>query len=80
MLCFYKKNAVLNGEQEKESIYLVRVGWKNLSLVITVCHHSTSLEMPMGDPQDGFFYPTPTLMIDSYSLIMPTNSSQQNDM
>ena len=22
--------------------------------------------MPIGDPQDGFFYPTLTLMIDSY--------------
>ena len=24
--------------------------------------------MPNGDPQDRFFYPTLTLMIDSYSL------------
>ena len=24
--------------------------------------------MPKGDPRDGFFYPTLTLMIDSYNL------------
>ena len=24
--------------------------------------------MPNGDPRDGFFYPTLTLMIDSYNL------------
>ena len=28
----------------------------------------TSLVMPNGDPRDGFFYPTLTLMIDSYIL------------
>ena len=39
---------------------------KNRSLAITNCHHSTSLVMPIGDPRDGFFYPTFTLMIDSY--------------
>ena len=31
-----------------------------------VCHHSASLMMPIGDPRDGFFYPTFILMIDSY--------------
>ena len=36
---------------------------QNASLWITVCHHSTSLVMPNGDPRDGFFYPTLTLMI-----------------
>ena len=52
----------------KESIIRVREGKKNLSLVITTCHHSASLLMPIGDPQDGFFYPTRTLslMMDSY--------------
>ena len=60
------KNAVFEGEQEKESIIRVRMGLKNLSLTITVCHHSASLVMPIGDPRDGFFYPTLTLMIDSY--------------
>ena len=57
-----------SGEQEKESNIRVRVGKKNLSLVITVCHHSASLVMPNGDPRDGFLYPTFTLMMDSYNL------------
>ena len=39
---------------------------ENPSLGITVCHHSASFKMPNGDPVDGFFYPTLTLMIDSY--------------
>ena len=30
-------------------------------------HHSASHVMPIGDPQDRFFYPTLTLMIDSFS-------------
>ena len=46
----------------------MRVGWKNPSLGITVCHHSASLVMPIRDPRDRFFYPTLTLMIDSYIL------------
>ena len=29
---------------------------ENLSLGITVCHHSASLLMPNGDPLDGFFH------------------------
>ena len=41
---------------------------KNLSHVITVCHQLASLVMPIGDPRDGFFYPTLTLMMDSYIL------------
>ena len=52
-----------NGEQEKESSRK-----ENLSLGITVCHHLASLVMPNGDPCDGLFYPTLTLVIDSYSL------------
>ena len=40
-----------------------------MSLGITVCHHSASLMMPNGDPRDRFFYPTLTLMIDSYNLL-----------
>ena len=39
-----------------------------LSLAIIVYHHSASLVMPIGDPQDGFFYPTLTLRIDAYIL------------
>ena len=56
------------GEQEKESIIRVRVGLKHPSLGITVCHHSASLVMTNGDPLDRCFYPTHTLMIDSYIL------------
>ena len=41
---------------------------ENLSLGITVCHHSASLMMPNGDPRDRFFYSTLTLMIYSYIL------------
>ena len=57
------------GEQEKESIIRVRVGWKNWSLTITICHHSASLVRPIGDPWDGFFYPTLTLMKNYYITI-----------
>ena len=39
-----------------------------MSLGITICHHSTSLVMPNGNPPDRFFYPPLTLMIDSYIL------------
>ena len=60
-----KKNS---GEQEKESIICVRVGYKNLSLGITVCHHSASLVMANGDPREEFFYPTLILTIDSYIM------------
>ena len=52
--------------KKKKSIIRVRVGKKNLSLGITVCHRSASLVMPNGDPWDSLFYPTLTLMIDSY--------------
>ena len=40
---------------------------KNPSLAITVCHQSASLVMPIGDPRDGFFYPTLSLMLDTYN-------------
>ena len=33
------------------------------------CHHLASLLMPIGDPQDVFFYPTLTLMMDSYMFV-----------
>ena len=48
--------------------YLCEVKIENLSLVITVCHHYASLVMPIGDPRDTFFYPTLTLMMDSYCV------------
>ena len=31
-------------------------------------HHLASLFTPIGDPQDGFFYPTLTLVVDSYYM------------
>ena len=33
-----------------------------------VYHHSASLVKPNGDPWDGFFSPTLTLMIDPYNI------------
>ena len=65
-LSLNNKNAVFDGEQEKEFIICVRKEYKNLSLTINVCHQLASLVMPIGDPRDGFFYPIFTLMIDSY--------------
>ena len=70
---------VFYGEQEKESVIRVRMGSKNTSLVIIVCHHSASLVMPYSDPRDVFFDPTLTLMMDSYNLnhvILPTRLSR----
>ena len=66
---FFPINEVLSGKQEKVSIMSVRVGLKNPSLVITDCHHSASPLMPIGDPRDGFFYPTLTLTMDTYILL-----------
>ena len=48
-----------------------------MSLGITVCHHSASLVLPNGDPRDGFFYPTLTLMIDSKSIRLLFASTTQ---
>ena len=47
--------------KKKESIIRVRMGYKHPSLAITVCHHSASI----GDPLDGFFYPTLNLTMGS---------------
>ena len=52
----------------------VRVGYKNSSLGITVCHHLASLVMTNSDPLDGFFYPTLTRIVDSFSC-SPLNTS-----
>ena len=60
----------VNGEQENESIIYMRVGYKNPSLEITVCHHSASLVMPNCDPRNRFFYPTFTFMKDSDNLYL----------
>ena len=48
--------------------YSCESGTEKSVLRMTDCHHSASLMMPIGDPQDGFFYPTLILMKDSYSL------------
>ena len=53
-----KKNPSIECEDEIEKSILA----------IAVCHHSANLVMPIGDPRVGFFYPTLTLMIDSYIL------------
>ena len=41
----------------------------NLSLGITVRHHSASLVMPNSDPRERFFYPQHTPMKDTYTII-----------
>ena len=56
---FKQKKAVFNGEQEKESIIHVRMGSKSPASLVT----------PNRDPQDGFFDPTLTIMMDSYIVI-----------
>ena len=42
----------------------------DLSLGITVRHHSASLVMPISDPHERFFYPHHTLMKDTYNVIL----------
>ena len=63
-----KRNAEFN-EQENESIICVRMGIEKfipqdhfLSILGKPC-----LVMPNGDPLDGCFYDTLTLIIDSYN-------------
>ena len=56
------------GELEQGPIRRVRLGYKNPSLGLSVCHHSASLMIPNGDPRDGFTYPTLTLMVDYYII------------
>ena len=43
---------------------------ENLSLAITIFHHSASPVMPIGDPWDGFCYLTLSLMMDYYSILL----------
>ena len=49
------------GVQEKESIMGAKPRQKNPSLVVTVWHHSASLD---SDPREGYFYLHLTPMID----------------
>ena len=44
------------------------MGFKKLSLGITVCHHSASLVMQNVDFWDRFLYHTVTFLIDTYIL------------
>ena len=74
MFFFHYKDYAIGSEREKESIIIffiicVRMGQKNLTLVITVCHHSASLVIPIGNPRYGFFYPTPSIMMNSYCIL-----------
>ena len=39
-----------------------------MSHMITICHHSASLVMPIGDPQEKFFYLILTTLIAFYNL------------
>ena len=50
----------------KKIHYLCEDVIENLTLMITVCPHSARLVIPIGDPRDKFFYPTLTLIMDSY--------------
>ena len=53
--------------KKKNPLLILFKGWKVKSVSqITVCHHLTSLVMPKGDPQDGVFYSTLSLITDSY--------------
>ena len=52
----------------KKIHYLCEDGIEKSVPRITDCHHAASLVMPIGDPRDGFFYPTLILMIDTYNL------------
>ena len=58
-------------QQKKESIIYVRVGYKNSSLGIIFCHHSASIVMPNGDPQDQMY---------SYRILPIPDKSQVCDV
>ena len=49
-------------------------GIENMSLRITVCHHSASLVMPNDDPRDGFFYPILILILLNYFINVSTST------
>ena len=68
------------GTQEKLSIIGVWCGQENLSLGITVRHHSASLVMPISDPRDRFFYPYHTPMKDTYIINRPEISREGIDI
>ena len=45
--------------RKKNIVNRVRMGKKNPSHAITVCHHSASLVIPIGEPRGGFFLSHP---------------------
>ena len=49
----------------------IKCGTYIAPLTITICHHSASLVMPIGDPRDKFFYPILTLIIIIISQTLP---------
>ena len=50
-----------------------------MPFVITVCHRSASLVMPNCDPRDRFFFPTLTLVMNSYNMYMYETRREQTD-
>ena len=76
VLCNHKMR-YFNGKQEKRPLFVGRWDRKICSsgspFVITQDHNLSSLGrlvIPISNPQDGFFYSTVTLMIDSYKLTL----------
>ena len=70
---------VFNGEQEKESITPVRMGLKNASIVITICHHLASLVMPNDDPRNGIFSSHPHTH-DRFLYLFPRGQEMHNSI
>ena len=75
-MCFQYKMRHLVASKKKNQLFAW--GWdrKIPSLPITVCHHSARLVMPIGDPLDGFFYPT--LKLNIYSDIHKYKTNRQS--
>ena len=65
---------------KKRIHYSYEDGIENPPLMITVCHHSPSLVMPIGDPRDGFFCPTLTLIICVFPGMVGITLSHINGM
>ena len=59
LFCFQYEMQYLVVSKTKESIIRVRVGKKNTSVVITVCHDSARLLMTIRDPSNGIFLSYP---------------------
>ena len=52
---------------------------KIISLAITLCHHSASPMMPIGDLRDCIFYSLFTFMINSYNLTLYSEYCSDSD-